>query len=601
MATPRFICADWAPDNTACQKAGNFACKNCLLVGYCGPTCQRSHWASHKADCKSNLRKETWQPNWALENRRPAFVGPGQQFGGKKYLWGNMPAFDVLNLESNEGVDYDGQLNLLFAASGDLRNLVKTIAQLPASYSGTLDVTLNDLELDIVVRNAIMLLVAFIVDNTDDAVDCIIHVWYSARIRTSHLEILQQRIRPLVQEVCDKTREKDPRSVWERTWTFGQNSLRLVLAQSAWNRFLSYLDVPPGLDAEKANRIRRAVTLAESRQDYRDRHFLFHSPSHRMAKYRFWEDGLLLPFGSRRDEFAVPNPTLFQTPDAWPLFDNADPLNGWLLKDIYATSSGAATADVYGKMFYHVRGMLESFLRRLSGLTAKFQLLQVNALELPEYLELDKSFSRIEVANIADCGYVGPHRTVALMARLLQEPAVNPHATLITLFMNAVDENMTHQDRIADATQDSRSSKALLKYIRPTGPLTMTGNYNPAVVKFSFARDLVTSYGRYFDRFMKEFMFAELGEIVGAAMKDRHTVIEKWPYRLRLSPGQPGAQEEFDRALGGGPSSKERYVEWKRVYHVRRRRLLCCEACYSGLALAESRTCTCEQREMVTL
>lgn len=39
----------------------------------------------------------------------------GQDFGGKKYLWGNTPAFDVLNLESNEGVDYNEQLNLLFA------------------------------------------------------------------------------------------------------------------------------------------------------------------------------------------------------------------------------------------------------------------------------------------------------------------------------------------------------------------------------------------------------------------------------------------------------------------------------------------------------
>lgn len=60
--------------------------------------------------------------------------------------------------------------------------------------------------------------------------------------------------------------------------------------------------------------------------------------------------------------------TLFQNADAWPLHDNADPLNGWLLKDIDATSSGPATADIYGKLFFHVRGVLGSFLRRLSGL-----------------------------------------------------------------------------------------------------------------------------------------------------------------------------------------------------------------------------------------
>jgi hypothetical protein len=84
------------------------------------------------------------------------------------------------------------------------------------------------------------------------------------------------------------------------------------------------------------------------------------------------------------------------------------------------------------------------------------------------------------------------------MAPLLQEPAVNPHATLITLFMNAVDESMTDQDRMADATEGSQSSRDLVKYIRPTGPLT--GAHDPVLIRFSFARDFVTSHDRYFDR-----------------------------------------------------------------------------------------------------
>jgi hypothetical protein len=49
-------------------------------------------------------------------------------------------------------------------------------------------------------------------------------------------------------------------------------------------------------------------------------------------------------------------------------------------------------------------------------------------------------------------------------------------------------------------------------------------------------------------------------------MKETHTIIDKWPYRLKLRPGQPGAQEEFDRCISGGMSGKERYVEWKRVH-----------------------------------
>lgn len=64
---------------------------------------------------------------------------------------------------------------------------------------------------------------------------------------------------------------------------------------------------------------------------------------------------------------------------------------------------------------------------------------------------------------------------------------------------------------------------------------------------------------------MKHFKFSEAAQFIGAAMKEKHTIITTWPFRLKLRPGQPGAQEEFDRLLGGGVSGKERYVEWKRI------------------------------------
>lgn len=41
--------------------------------------------------------------------------GPPEMFGGTKYLWGNVPAFDIINLGSNEGEKYTGDLRLLFA------------------------------------------------------------------------------------------------------------------------------------------------------------------------------------------------------------------------------------------------------------------------------------------------------------------------------------------------------------------------------------------------------------------------------------------------------------------------------------------------------
>jgi hypothetical protein len=90
--------------------------------------------------------------------------------------------------------------------------------------------------------------------------------------------------------------------------------------------------------------------------------------------------------------------TFFQTADSWPMHDYADPLNGWSLKDVLDTSSGPATADVYGKLFYHVRAELGTFLRHISDLRMSFRLFQEDASSLPEHVEYG-SFDRIEVRD----------------------------------------------------------------------------------------------------------------------------------------------------------------------------------------------------------
>lgn len=68
--------------------------------------------------------KATWRPSWAVEARRPAFINAeANRFvdmlahGRQKYLWGNVPAIDILNLQQNEGVDFTEDLRLLFAGT----------------------------------------------------------------------------------------------------------------------------------------------------------------------------------------------------------------------------------------------------------------------------------------------------------------------------------------------------------------------------------------------------------------------------------------------------------------------------------------------------
>jgi hypothetical protein len=90
-----------------------------------------------------------------------------------------MPALDILNVKDNEGTTdaLPHDFNLLFAASGDPRNVIKSIVGLPDGYTGELKAVLNDKDFLIVARNAIMLLIALHLDR-ETAVPMIIHLWY---------------------------------------------------------------------------------------------------------------------------------------------------------------------------------------------------------------------------------------------------------------------------------------------------------------------------------------------------------------------------------------------------------------------------------------
>jgi hypothetical protein len=80
------------------------------------------------------------------------------------------------------------------------------------------------------------------------------------------------------------------------------------------------------------------------------------------------------------------------------------------------------------------------------------------------------------------------------MLPLLQTPLQNPHATLITLFMNAVEETLTDKDRMQGLTPHSRETKDLFQYLGAS-PVN-----KPDVIKLMVGRDLVTKYDHIFDR-----------------------------------------------------------------------------------------------------
>ncbi|PHH78624.1 hypothetical protein CDD83_3951 [Cordyceps sp. RAO-2017] len=559
-----FPCANWSADNKACKGIGGFSCGSCRLVNYCSPDCQRAHWACHKTDCKQPLGKPSWQPDWVREGRLPSFVStPGtwrSDAGNAKCAWGSIPAFDLLRLGANEGSGHAGDLRLLFAASGDLRNVVETVAKLPGEYGRCVRVTVNDWDLDVVARNVLLLLVALGPDAAEAKVDCMIHVWYSALVRDADLALLRGRVRPLLEGVCARIRDKPPKRLVGKTWTLGRVRVRLVLERQAWDGLLAYLDVPAGLTAAGAREARASVLAAADRADLRHRKLMLLSSSHRIAAQRYLDDGLLLPFAAPRAAFRQPNPTLFRRDGTWLVSDACDPHRGWSAEAVAETSSGPATADLFGKLFFHLRKTLRTFLARLAQSDFFFQFFQQDVAALAKHLKRD-AFDRIEVSSIADRKAQGIEPTLLLMLPLLQPACVNPHATLVSLFADAVSEMTTEDDMVPKGAVIQHLSG----YMRLSHQQMTSNLCDPQLVKVIMAHGVVRSHEDQFDQYMRKHEFRRFGAKYGGAMKTVHTIVAKWPFRLELLPGQPGAQEEFDRLLQGGHSGEERFVEWRRT------------------------------------
>jgi len=92
---------------------------------------------------------------------------------------------------------------------------------------------------------------------------------------------------------------------------------------------------------------------------------------------------------------------------------------------------------------------------------------------------------------------VGLASTIAVFSPLLENPVANPYATLITLFMNAVEEEFMN-------CGDERNRNVMMKELKL---VTEYAGYRPNVTKndpyflqLSFAKSLVRDKEKYLEK-----------------------------------------------------------------------------------------------------
>lgn len=188
--------------------------------------------------------------------------------------------------------------------------------------------------------------------------------------------------------------------------------------------------------------------------------------------------------------------------------------------------------------------------------------------------KLTRSF--VQVSNICDRGYLGIQKTLEVLGCHLSPTAINPHATLITLFINAVKEI---QKRLGE---DGLDLEGLSKFLPHLSVESMLNTQSPEMTRYWDARDMVVDVDHYFRRCVKRdkkrFM-TDVGSYMTALRfdeaskfmrnKGQNTIVEAWPTRSSLSSlssfATPTSIDAFRLILASEWTTLERYVEWKLI------------------------------------
>lgn len=547
-------CANVDPDaHERCPEVGTRACSGCRLVLYCSQVCQKAHWKRHKQDCKYRLNSKDWAPSWLRERRDPIFSLPHESpsafnlmsghgaVGMGVGLWGNVPAIDILNLKDNEGLDYKEDLSLVFAASGDLRNVLVTVNSLPLDYPGHLSIVLNDLHPRVALRNQLILSVLLEVEDKFLAADIALHLWYSAFIPSEYeLRIISAATARLVKWKNHSSSSEPESDATEST------RLMLHLSDAVHAEFFSLSNqieskVP---DTESAANEFSNVMFAAHRIDYHDRYHCKLKPAHRLAMRDYRSFGLVLPFGAANPHFNSPNRTLFSKTGRWVQSDMVSAIEGWNVSEVisFGKSQGLTSEDVFGCLYFYLSDQLRKFKERLATLKITFHLIDMDCRELASLIRSSSpqsgvpsaersigfphKFDRIDVSNTVDDEYVGFKQTLSDWGTLLNTQ--NTHSILLTYSMNWMwKEPKARPENNDKAIKQITKQLAQEKRFDHIPPNQMLSMWSPSVILFKDASSAMYDNSKHFREYLRKRGVSSAAAQQGLQVKSKHTIVPK--------------------------------------------------------------------------
>lgn len=156
-----------------------------------------------------------------------------------------------------------------------------------------------------------LLLFTFALFPPEEAAEVAIHLWYSASLPGGVAKLLRNALFfELYQKVfagIKKFRiQRDLDDSFSETFKLGPSAkMAVVLQWSQWSHLAHML--ANQTTNEEALKKRKKKVLDPSRADCRDKEQYALKPYQRVVREKFYEDGLVLPFGACRKHFTDPN------------------------------------------------------------------------------------------------------------------------------------------------------------------------------------------------------------------------------------------------------------------------------------------------------
>ncbi|KAG8917365.1 hypothetical protein FRC00_013704, partial [Tulasnella sp. 408] len=322
-----------------------------------------------------------------------------------------MAACDILNVPMNEADDIKNRdLSLCFAASGDLRNVIKTLNGLPLHYSGRCTLVVNDFHPQVAVRNVVLL--CMLLDpsgpSAELTAEAVLHTLYSSSLTSAQSTFVSgwmDRVSQFIQGSSPLYHgEMDFGSDMKLEWYYPQQVAVLLRKIQAASSSKAVCEVDRLKNMNSPQRI-----------DYRDRYCSSIRPRHRVG-------------------------LLYSEDAEWLLMDSASPVQAWSPLEVEETRKqrGLPDKDYFGNLFFHIKQQLVDFITRARRFKLSVLLFSVDLNILPELLDLAMKgkpklmFDRVETSNVMDT--TGPSSIISNWGRRLNRE--NPHAALLMYSMN---------------------------------------------------------------------------------------------------------------------------------------------------------------------